>query len=139
MGITSTQITERLRHSTNIPQKKQELFERTRYFIAQKPAVGSFSETTDGYYKGRRVTPGPRANRKVSPVINVRDIAILESQYFIRFVDNATTENADESMRQALFTIMDDAEADDYERELAKLYNVKLEDTDETVSSKTTK
>ena len=35
---TSTQITEQLRHSTNVVADKQAMFEKVRYFVAQKPA-----------------------------------------------------------------------------------------------------
>jgi len=120
-GITSSQITERLRNSKNVIEDKQRLFEQTRYFVAQRPAVNGFTDTIDGYYKGRKVIPGPKADPTVSSVLNVNDVRLLESQYFIRFVDNATTDNAEDDVRMALFTIMSDMEADEYESILRKL------------------
>lgn len=114
-SITSAQLTERLRHSNNVTEDKQKLFENTRYFVAQRPASNDFSETIDGYYKGRKVIPGPKANPGLSPILNVWDIKILEAQYFIRFVDDQVTMGADDELKEALFTIMTDSEADEYE------------------------
>lgn len=120
-AITSGQLTERLRRSNNVLAEKQELFENTRYFVAQVPATNSFSGTIEGYYKGCKVIPGPKANPKLSPILNVRDIKILEAQYFIRFVDDQVTAGADDELKDALFTIMTDMEADEYEEELRKI------------------
>lgn len=142
MAITSTQLTEKLRSYGSagaILAKKQELFENTRYFVAQKPAVDDFNETIQGYYNGRKVIPGPLANPVVSPVLNVRDVRLLESKYFIRFVDNATTADADPDIKAALFTIMDNHEADEYEKTLADKKGVKLNERKPTgVSGKAT-
>lgn len=123
-SITSTQWTERLRRSTNILADKQKIFENVRYFVAQKPAAEDFYETRDGYFKGHKVIPGPKANPKVSPVLTVRDIRVLEQVHFIRFVDNLTTDNADEHVKMAIFTIMDDGEAREYEKFLHKLRGI---------------
>lgn len=119
--ITSGQLTERLRHSTNVIADKQKLFENTRYFVAQRPATNSFSETIEGYYKGHAVIPGPKADPRLTPILNVWDIKILEAQYFIRFVDDQVTAGADDELKEALFTIMTDTEADEYEAELRKI------------------
>lgn len=118
---TSTQLTEQLRHSTNVVEDKQKMFNSVRYFVAQKPAAVDFAETTDGFYKGHKVIPGPKANPNLGPVLNVTDIRLLESQYFIRFVDNATTDDADDDVRMALFTIMSDTEANEYEAKLREM------------------
>lgn len=120
-AYTSGQITEGLKRSTNILADKQKLFQDARYFVAQKPAAEDFSETCDGYYRGHKVIPGPKANPKLSPILNVRDIRIAEQVHFIRFVDNLTTDGADEDTRRALFTIMDKHEADEYEAVLKRL------------------
>ena len=121
MSITSAQITRRLQESTNIPRDKQALFEKARYFVAQRPASDDFSETIDGYYKGRKVIPGPKADPKLTSVLNISDVRLMEKQYFIRFVDNITTVGADDSIREALFTIMSPSEADEYEKKLRQL------------------
>lgn len=120
-SITSGQLTERLRHSQNVVADKQKLFDNTRYFVAQRPASNDFSDTIEGYYKGHAVIPGPKADPKLTPILNVWDIRILESQYFIRFVDDQVTAGADDELKEALFTIMTDAEADEYEKELRKI------------------
>lgn len=120
-GYTSGQLTERLSHSNNVDADKQKMFENTRYFVAQRPATNSFIDTIEGYYKGHKVIPGPKANPKLSPILNVRDIRILESRYFIRFVDDQVTNGADDELKEALFTIMTDTEADEYEDVLRKI------------------
>ena len=120
-AITSTQLTERLRRSKNLLADKQKLFEGTKYFVAQNPATKGFYETRDGYYRGHKVIPGPKADPRVSPVLNVKDVQLAETQYFIRFVDNLTTDNADEHVRKAIFTIMAPGEATEYEKVLYKL------------------
>lgn len=120
-SITSGQLTERLRHSNNVTADKQALFENTRYFIAQRPATNSFTDTIEGYYKGHAVIPGPKADPTLTPILNVWDIKILEAQYFIRFVDDQVTAGADDELKEALFTIMTDTEADEYEAELRKI------------------
>lgn len=119
--ITSGQLTQRLRHSNNVTADKQQLFENTRYFVAQRPSSDSFTDTIEGYYKGYKVIPGPKADPRLSPILNVWDIKILEAQYFIRFVDDQVTAGADDELKEALFTIMTDAEADEYEAELRKI------------------
>lgn len=120
-SITSGQLTERLRHSNNVTEDKQKLFENTRYFVAQRPSTNSFSETIEGYYKGHKVIPGPKADPSITPILNVWDIKILEAQYFIRFVDDQVTAGADDELKEALFTIMTDTEADEYEQIVRKL------------------
>jgi len=132
-SITSTQLTERLRRSTNLLEDKQKLFENAQYFVAQEPASNDFYETRDGYFKGHKVIPGPKADPKVSPVLNVRDIRYAEQQYFIRFVDNLTTDNADDDVRRAIFTIMSPDEAREYEKFLYNLRGLKW-DKDEQES-----
>lgn len=120
-SITSGQLTERLRHSQNVIADKQKLFENTRYFVAQRPSSNDFSDTIEGYYKGCKVIPGPKADPTLTPILNVWDIRILEAQYFIRFVDDQVTAGADDELKEALFTIMTDTEADEYEAELRKI------------------
>ena len=123
-AITSTQLTERSRRSKNLLADKQKLFEEVEYFVAQTPAADDFYETRDGYFKGHKVIPGPMADPRVSPVLNVRDITVLEQKHFIRFVDNLTTDNADEHVRRAIYTIMTPGEAEEYNRFLYKLRGI---------------
>ncbi len=125
-AYTSGQITEGLKRSTNVIADKQKIFESTRYFVAQRPASNDFIETCDGYFRGHKVIPGPKANPALSPLLNVRDITVLEQVHFIRFVDNLTTDGADEDTRRALFTIMTDDEADEYERKLKQIQQERL-------------
>lgn len=119
--ITSGQLTEKLKKSHNVLAEKQKMFDNVRYFVAQRPVTNDFTETCDGYYRGHKVIPGPKANPDVSSVIDVRDITILESQHFIRFVDDLVTEGADDHLREAIFTIMTKTEADEYEAKLKEL------------------
>lgn len=118
---TSTQITNKILQSSNPRAYEQALWERTRYLVAQKPAAADVDVTQSGYYKGRVVHPGPQANPRVSETLNVLDLDIIKDQFFIRFTDNATTSSAEESVVQALYTIMSDSEADEYEAVLYKL------------------
>lgn len=134
-SVTSTQLTERLRRSVNVLEDKQKLFENAQYFVSQTPASENFYETRDGYFRGHKVIPGPKADPKVSPVLNVMDIRYAEQQYFIRFVDNLTTDNADDSVRKAIFTIMTPDEAREYEKYLYKLRGIKWDKDDEEKES----
>lgn len=121
MSISSGQITDRLKRSNTPEKDKQALFERTRYFVGQQPVREGYSGTKPGYFHGRKVIPGPKANPKVSIVLNEQDVRLLERKYFIRFVDNKTTIDASEDLKRALLTIMDDKEADEYEAVLKEL------------------
>ena len=116
--VTSTQLTQRILQHPNPEQAEQEMWAKTRYLIAQKPASKDFTGTQPGHYKGRLVIPGPKANPKLSDRLSNRDLPLLKSRHFIRFVNNRTTDNAQESVQEALFTIMTKAEADDYEAKL---------------------
>lgn len=118
---TSTQITNKILASSNPKAFKQQMWERTRYLVAQQPASDDYADTLQGYYKGKVVVPGPLANPRVSETLSVFDLDIIEDQYFIRFTDNATTSSAEESVVKALYTIMSDNEANEYEAVLYKL------------------
>lgn len=117
---SSAQITEAINNSPNPEAMKHKFWMKTRYLVAQKPAVAAISVTKPGYYKGRVVIPGPQANPKLSEVLDTHDLNILENQHFIRFVDNKVTETASDDIVQGLYTIMSKAEADEYEHELKK-------------------
>lgn len=119
---TSSQLTDMINRNPNPAQAEQEIWEKTRYLVAQKPAVSGNSVTMPGYYNGRVVIPGPKANPELSEVLSDNDLNRLKSIHFIRFVDNNTTENASAEMRQALYTVMTKSEADDYEKKLKKYY-----------------
>lgn len=119
---TSTQLTNAINQSPNPAQAEQEIWEKTRYLVAQKPAAEGETITMPGYYNGKVVIPGPKADSSISEVLNDNDLNRLKAIHFIRFVDNNTTENASAEMRQALYTVMSKAEADDYEKQLRKYY-----------------
>ena len=127
----------------NHPNPREAMFKmwkKTRYLVAQEPAASDYSETKPGYYKGRVVIPGPQANPKLSATMefgsaNVRDFEQMMNRHHIRFVDNMTTDNADESVKRALFTVMDASEANDYEAKLKEYY---ANNKPQRVSSKAT-
>lgn len=123
---TSTQLTDRINKQASPMVAMFKLWLKTRYLVAQKPAAADNSETSPGYFNGRYVIPGPLANLKLSaklgiPHLTINDFQTMMNQYYIRFVDNKTTEGADMSVRAALYTIMSEDEADSYETKL-KIY-----------------
>lgn len=119
---TSAQITALVNSSPNPEEKKHEIWKKSRYLVAQKAAHASSSLTQPGYYQGRVVVPGPNANSKLSDTLGTHDLDILENKHFIRFIDNATTDEASADIAQANYTIMSNQEADDYEKLLKKYY-----------------
>lgn len=125
--VTSTQITERIKKQPDPLAAAFKIWQNTRYLVAQHPAAVDYSETKQGYYKGRTVIPGPKYNPRLSEglgfkALNTNDFQTMMNTYHIRFIDNHTTDNADQSVIEALYTVMTDAEADDYENELRKLH-----------------
>lgn len=111
---TSGQITAKIKSSENPHNTESELWAKTRYLVAQKPASSS-TITTDGYYKGRHVIAGVKADPTLSPLLKDQSYESIKHKYYIRFTDNLTTDNADETIGQALYTIMDNTQADEYE------------------------
>lgn len=137
--VSSTQITNKLNQQPDPMTAMFKIWQKTRYLVAQEPASDDYTETVPSYYKGRFVIPGPKADPKVSdklgfPHLTVNDFQTMMNRYHIRFIDNRTTENADESVRRSLYTVMDDSEADDYEKTLRKYYD----DRRKTVPSQAT-
>lgn len=118
---TSTQLTEMILRSPNPKAAMHKLWDRTRYLVAQRPATEKDTTTKEGYYNGRVVVPGPLADPTISAVLTNTDLDIVMNQFFIRFVDNSVSAGAEESVVQALYTIMSDAEANEYEAQLRKL------------------
>ena len=133
---TSTQITNKILSSANPRVAEQLIWEKTRYLVAQIPASQDSDVTQQGYYKGRVVIPGPKANPEVSEVLMDTDLQTLKDNYFIRFTDNNTTSSAEESVVRALYTIMSDSEASEYEDVLYKVHGKKRSNDElKTVSS----
>lgn len=111
----SSQITDRILRDPNPAEAKAKIWAATRYLVAQKPAADNYSTTTEGYYKGKVVIPGPKANPKYGVIADVQDLDLMEQRHYIRFFDTATTEGAQADIGQALYTIMTSQEADEYE------------------------
>lgn len=125
---TSTQLTKKILEQPDPKKATFNIWKKTRYLVAQLPASDDYTESKPSYYQGRFVIPGPMANPKLSdmlgiPTTNMRDFELMCNRYHIRFVDNRTTDNADESVRRALFTVMSNEEADAYERALKEYYD----------------
>ncbi len=123
---TSTQVTNLINQQANPEEAEYKVWKKTRYLVAQRPAADDYKETKQGYYNGKVVIPGPLYNPKLSEGLefghaSLRDFQIMKSRHFIRFVDNRTTDDADETIGKALYTPMDKHEADDYESQLKKL------------------
>lgn len=116
MTISSEQITTRVNRQPNPDEAEFKLWQSTRYLVAQEPASKDFTDTVEGYYNGRMVIPGPKADPKLVPLLtNVNDFGLIKEHHYIRFTDNLTTQGADDSVGRAIFTIMSKAEADEYE------------------------
>lgn len=127
MAVSSGQITQEVLKQPNPQEAKALMWKKTRYLVAQKAASDDFTETTDGYYKGRVVMPGPRADPRFGVMSNVDNLDIIESMYYIRFIDSNTTDGADASVGAAIFTIMSPLEADEYEAVLNRMYPRQVE------------
>lgn len=126
--VSSTQLTDLANRSGNPAEFEFNLWRKTRYLMAQEPAAKDFTDTVPGHYKGRTVIPGPLANEKLAgllgfPTLTISDYQIMRNRFHIRFIDNRTTDGADDSIRKANYTIMSKAEADDYEAELKAYYD----------------
>jgi len=115
---TSAQITAKVMSSSNPRAAMAKLWERTRYLVAQVPASENDNTTKEGYYNGRTVVPGPKANGKLTAKLTVHDLNYVTDELYIRFIDSNTTSGAPANVSQALYTVMSDAEADDYEKHL---------------------
>lgn len=109
-------LTSKINNSANPDEIKQKIWESCRYLMTVTRPVLDFDETNDEYYKGHKVIPGPRADGDLVAKLDENDLDILENQYFIRFWNNATSDNAGDDIAQGLFGVMDKNEADDYER-----------------------
>ena len=120
---TSSQITNYILDSADPKKAKFDIWAATRYLVAQKAASDDYTETTHSFFQGRAVLPGPRANKVFGTIPNVNDLNVMENQYYIRFIDSATTDNADDSVGDALFTVMTASEADEYEEVLREESN----------------
>lgn len=125
--VTSTQLTEKINQQANPMEAMFNMWLKTRYLVAQLPAAADYNETVPGYFHGKYVIPGPKADPKLSttlgiPHTTINDFQTMMNQYYIRFVDNKTTEDAGEDVRRALFTIMSNEDADSYESKLRKYY-----------------
>ena len=125
--VTSTQITNKVNNSPDPLAAEFKIWTNTRYLVSQTPATSDYNETVPGYFEGRFVMPGPKCNKQLSgglgiATLTINDFQDLKNKYFIRFTDNATTDDASEEIRRALFTIMSNDEADRYEKELTKYY-----------------
>ena len=115
---TSEQLTAKCNAQNNPELYESKLWAKARYLVAQNPASSKSEITKDGYYKGCHVIPGPLADPELSSVLKIQDWTIVRNQYFIRFTDNKTTSNADTSVGRANYTIMDNTQADEYEKVL---------------------
>jgi len=111
----SAQITNHIQNQPNPREAEYDIFRRSRYFVAQRPASPDITITTDGYFHGRVVVPGPLADDRYSVLLDANDFEIMTSQLYIRFTDNKTTDGADEDVRRAFYTVMTDEEANEYE------------------------
>jgi len=126
--VSSSQITHKLKQQPNPAAAEFRVWQKVRYLVAQEPASPEFTDTKISYYKGCMVIPGPKANPEVSDMLgvkhlNMRDFQILKSLHFIRFVDNKTTANAGDEVTKALYTVMTDSDANQYEKKLREDLN----------------
>lgn len=125
----STQLTHLINKQPDPQLAEFKIWKNTRYLVAQNPATPDDLTTMPGYYLGRSVIPGPKYNPKLSeglanPGLTMGDYQVMKNRHFIRFVDNRTTDGADESVQRGLYTVMTDEEADAYEQGLRKYYGI---------------
>lgn len=114
----ASQVTEVVINAPNPVAKRDELWAKARYLMAQKPVTDDFSGTDDMHYLGRVVIPGPMANPEIAGTTVVQDPDKLSNDYGIAWLDYITTAGADRSVTDALYTLMSSSEADDYERQV---------------------
>jgi hypothetical protein len=123
MSHSSAHITELVKSKPEVHQaaELERIFNDCRYFIAPEIATGDFLETKIGYYKGRVVHAGKKANKHVTyPMRENISIDYAINQMGFVFVDFNVTGIADENMKRGILEIMTDAEADEYEREVMR-------------------
>jgi hypothetical protein len=128
----SDQITAHVQKDPNPRQAEYDIFIKSRYFVAQRPAAPEVTVTTDGYFRGRVVVPGPKADRRFSYIVNANDFELMTQQLYIRFTNSNTTDGADDIVRAALHTVMTDGEADEYEAALCAQYPKRCINNDHT-------
>ena len=116
----SAQITEHCKQQANPEQALNEIIAKTRYFLAQVAAEPSFKSTREGYFRGKVVVPGPLGHKALGRMVGCDNPQIIFHKHYIRVVDSATTDGADASVSQALYTSMTPQEADEYEAEVFK-------------------
>ena len=104
---------------------RNEMWARCRYLVAQQVKTETWSGTDQEHYIGRAIVPGPKADPQLVPLMAEQDPDVLQNKYGITFVDFTTTEGADNSVVSAPYTIMSNAEADDYELQLRKQLGIK--------------
>ena len=121
MAATSGQLTNLVKKQADPEAYERKLWMAARYLVAQKPASPSSSVTKSGYFHGCHVIPGPKADPRVSGTLAIQEYDLIKHQYFIRFTDNITTDNAQNDIGQAIYTLMDNNQADEYEAALRKL------------------
>ena len=126
--VSSTQITNKLKEQPDPMAAMFKIWQKTRYLVAQLPAAADYDETVPGYYKGHMVIPGPKANPELSDTLGIshssmNDFQTMMNRHYIRFIDSRTTENADDSVSRSLYTVMDDEQANAYEKSLRKYYD----------------
>ena len=120
---TSEQITAKVNAQADPAGYEYKLWLSARYLVAQKAASPEYTDTKDGYYKGHHVIPGPKADPTLSPKLKEQDWSIIKHKHYIRFVDVKTTQNATNDIGRAIYTRMDNAQADEYEKKLRDLRN----------------
>lgn len=137
--VTSTQLTREINKHPNPEVAEFKFWRKARYLVAQEVATSDYKDTKIGYFEGRVVIPGPKYNPKCSDGLametaTLNDFQIMKNRFFIRFVDNRTTQDADDSIAKALYTIMSDSDANKYEAELFKQMGIPNDNKPKRVS-----
>ena len=112
----SSQITNIILTAANPLEERDRIWSKTRYLVAQKIKTEEFVGTDQDHYKGYHVLPGPAANPETCGMIDgIENVDNMEAKYGITFIDFKTTEGADTDVVSAPYTVMSDAEANDFE------------------------
>lgn len=111
---TSAQLTQDIIQSNDSKARMRELFLNARYFISQT-ATGDADVTRLGWYQGRIVYHANRAHNNFPKMEHINRPEHVLDVYHITFIDYEGTDDANDEMVKANYTIMSDEDADAYE------------------------
>jgi len=100
----------------NLNKFIDEVWENARYLVSTSRPSDKFTGTNQSYYKGYTVFPAPKADERITGRLEITDYPILLQTYGIRLFNHEATSGSDKETVMADWAIMDDAEADEFEK-----------------------